>query len=176
MASTVLHRLNARYSQSQRVHVRDTHTSTSHCILPWRPCELLRMLPTLLALTAPLLTSDSASPLRLEAAALLGEARSLATEVRESGATGLTALVAGARASAAQLEGTRSGQRLVEAVEAFHRALSLKRDDTFSKSMLNYVIEQLMGDTAPFDGKFATFTHKMGKWSFHGYAIYCNLR
>ena len=42
---------------------------------------------------------------------------------------------------------------LVEAVEAFHRALSLKRDDTFSKSMLNYVIEQLMGDTAPFDGK-----------------------
>lgn len=40
---------------------------------------------------------------------------------------------------------------LVEAVEAFHRALSLKRDDTFSKSMLNYVIEQLMGDTAPFD-------------------------
>jgi len=118
MASTVLHPLNARYSQSKRVHVRDTHTSTSHCILPWRPCELLRMLPTLLALTAPLLTSDSASPLRLEAAALLGEARSLATEVRESGATGLTALVAGARASAAQLEGTRSGQRLVEAVEA----------------------------------------------------------
>ena len=42
---------------------------------------------------------------------------------------------------------------LVESVEAFHRALSLKRDDTFSKSMLNYVIEQLMGDTAPFEGK-----------------------
>jgi len=40
---------------------------------------------------------------------------------------------------------------LIEAVEAFHRALSLKRDDTFSKSMLNYVIEQLMGDTAPFE-------------------------
>ena len=47
---------------------------------------------------------------------------------------------------------------LVEAVEAFHRALSLKRDDTFSKSMLNYVIEQLMGDTAPFDGKLQSTT------------------
>ena len=45
---------------------------------------------------------------------------------------------------------------LIEAVEAFHRALSLKRDDTFSKSMLNYVIEQLMGDTAPFEGKNQT--------------------
>ena len=42
---------------------------------------------------------------------------------------------------------------LVESVESFHRALSLKRDDTFSKSMLNYIIEQLMGDTPPFDGK-----------------------
>ena len=52
---------------------------------------------------------------------------------------------------------------LIEAVEAFHRALSLKRDDTFSKSMLNYVIEQLMGDTAPFEGKntklLKSYTH-----------------
>ena len=39
---------------------------------------------------------------------------------------------------------------LVEAVEAFHKALSLRRDDTFSTTMLNYVIEQLMLESPPF--------------------------
>ena len=39
---------------------------------------------------------------------------------------------------------------LVEAVEAFHKALSLRRDDTFSTTMLNFVIEQLMVESAPF--------------------------
>ena len=39
---------------------------------------------------------------------------------------------------------------LVEAVEAFHKALSLKRDDTFSTTMLNYVIEQLMVESPPY--------------------------
>ena len=53
---------------------------------------------------------------------------------------------------------------LIEAVEAFHRALSLKRDDTFSKSMLNYVIEQLMGDTAPFEGKNTKLLTRTAIW------------
>ena len=39
---------------------------------------------------------------------------------------------------------------LVEAVEAFHKALSLRRDDTFSTTMLNYVIEQLMVESSPY--------------------------
>ena len=39
---------------------------------------------------------------------------------------------------------------LVEAVEAFHKALSLRRDDTFSTNMLNNVIEQLMIESPPF--------------------------
>ena len=39
---------------------------------------------------------------------------------------------------------------LVEAVEAFHKALSLRRDDTFSTTMLNFVIEQLMVESPPF--------------------------
>ncbi|XP_066994017.2 cell division cycle protein 16 homolog isoform X2 [Anabrus simplex] len=37
-----------------------------------------------------------------------------------------------------------------EAVEAFHKALGIRRDDTFSTTMLGYVIEQLMEDTPPF--------------------------
>ena len=39
---------------------------------------------------------------------------------------------------------------LVEAVEAFHKALSLRRDDTFSTTMLNFVIEQLMVESPPY--------------------------
>lgn len=40
-----------------------------------------------------------------------------------------------------------------EAVEWFHKALGLKRDDTFSTTMLNYVIEQLAVEQPPFPGK-----------------------
>ena len=39
---------------------------------------------------------------------------------------------------------------LVEAVESFHKALSLRRDDTFSTTMLNFVIEQLMVESPPY--------------------------
>ncbi|KAF7278115.1 cell division cycle protein 16 [Rhynchophorus ferrugineus] len=37
-----------------------------------------------------------------------------------------------------------------EAVDWFHKALGLKRDDTFSTTMLNYVIEQWAEDKTPF--------------------------
>ncbi|CAH1987431.1 unnamed protein product [Acanthoscelides obtectus] len=37
-----------------------------------------------------------------------------------------------------------------EAVEWFHKALGLKRDDTFSTTMLNYVIEQLTEENDPY--------------------------
>lgn len=39
-----------------------------------------------------------------------------------------------------------------EAVDWFHRALGLKRDDTFSTTMLNYVIEQLAEEKPPYPG------------------------
>jgi hypothetical protein len=39
-----------------------------------------------------------------------------------------------------------------EAVDAFHKALGIRRDDTFSTTMLSYVIEQLAEDTPPFEG------------------------
>eukprot|EP00096_Caligus_rogercresseyi_P000979 TRINITY_DN11576_c0_g1_i1.p1 TRINITY_DN11576_c0_g1~~TRINITY_DN11576_c0_g1_i1.p1 ORF type:complete len:631 (+),score=175.79 TRINITY_DN11576_c0_g1_i1:39-1895(+) len=39
---------------------------------------------------------------------------------------------------------------MMEAVESFHKALGLRRDDTFSTSMLNIVIEQLMVTVSPF--------------------------
>lgn len=41
----------------------------------------------------------------------------------------------------------------LEAVDCFHKALGLRRDDTFSTTMLNYVIEQLVDDTQPFQGQ-----------------------
>ncbi|XP_043270067.1 cell division cycle protein 16 homolog isoform X2 [Venturia canescens] len=37
-----------------------------------------------------------------------------------------------------------------EAVDAFHRALGLRRDDTFTTTMLGYVMEQLIEETPPF--------------------------
>lgn len=40
----------------------------------------------------------------------------------------------------------------LEAVDCFHKALGLRRDDTFSTTMLNYVIEQLVDDPKPFQG------------------------
>lgn len=39
-----------------------------------------------------------------------------------------------------------------EAIDWFHKALGLKRDDTFSTTMLNYVIERHWEDKPPFPG------------------------
>ncbi|CAH1788277.1 unnamed protein product [Owenia fusiformis] len=39
----------------------------------------------------------------------------------------------------------------ITAVDYFHKALGLKRDDTFSTTMLGAAIEQMMGDIAPCD-------------------------
>ncbi|XP_039276969.1 cell division cycle protein 16 homolog [Nilaparvata lugens] len=42
--------------------------------------------------------------------------------------------------------------RNAEAVETFHKALGQRRDNSFSTTMLNYVMEQLMEETPPFAG------------------------
>ncbi|KAK9512663.1 hypothetical protein O3M35_001037 [Rhynocoris fuscipes] len=39
-----------------------------------------------------------------------------------------------------------------EAAESFHKALSQRRDDTFSTTMLSYVMEQLVGEVPPYLG------------------------
>lgn len=39
-----------------------------------------------------------------------------------------------------------------EAVDAFHKALGIRRDDTFSTTMLSYVIEQLAEEAFPYEG------------------------
>ena len=41
---------------------------------------------------------------------------------------------------------------LIEAVEAFHKALGIRRDDTFSTTMLNNVIEQMTNEEPTFIG------------------------
>ena len=41
---------------------------------------------------------------------------------------------------------------LTNAVESFHKALGIRREDTFSTNMLTAVIEQLMNCVAPFPG------------------------
>lgn len=41
-----------------------------------------------------------------------------------------------------------------DAVDAFHRALGLRRDDTFTTTMLGYVMEQLIDDSPPYLGIF----------------------
>jgi len=41
-------------------------------------------------------------------------------------------------------------QKYFEAVESFHKALSLRRDDAFSTNMLNNVVEHLVDDITPF--------------------------
>ena len=41
---------------------------------------------------------------------------------------------------------------LNNAVESFHKALGIRREDTFSTNMLTAVIEQLMNSVAPFPG------------------------
>lgn len=40
-----------------------------------------------------------------------------------------------------------------EAVEWFHNALGLKRDDTFSTTMLNYIMGQLTDEKPPYASK-----------------------
>lgn len=45
-----------------------------------------------------------------------------------------------------------------EAVDWFHKALGLRRDDTFSTTMLSYVIEQLSEEQAPYPGKKRSFS------------------
>lgn len=42
-----------------------------------------------------------------------------------------------------------------EAIDAFHRALGLKRDDTFTTTMLSYVMERLIEEDSPYPGKFS---------------------
>ena len=37
-------------------------------------------------------------------------------------------------------------------MESFHKALGIRREDTFSTNMLTAVIEQLMNNVAPFPG------------------------
>ena len=44
-------------------------------------------------------------------------------------------------------------QKYFEAVESFHKALSLKRDDAFSTTMLNNVVEHLVDDITPYESK-----------------------
>ena len=43
---------------------------------------------------------------------------------------------------------------LIEAVEAFHKALGIRRDDTFSTTMLNQVMESMLQEEPPYAGKF----------------------
>lgn len=57
--------------------------------------------------------------------------------------------------------------RTEDAVEWFHKALGLRRDDTFSTSMLNYVIQLLSEEQLAYPGQFSTFTiHKRKKIYF----------
>jgi len=52
-----------------------------------------------------------------------------------------------------------------EAVDAFHKALGICRDDTFSTTMLSYVIEQLSEDTPPFQGTISVTVFALTKSS-----------
>lgn len=45
-----------------------------------------------------------------------------------------------------------------EAVDAFHRALGLRRDDTFTTTMLTYVMEQLIEESPPYPGIYRKFS------------------
>ena len=48
-------------------------------------------------------------------------------------------------------------QRFFDAVESFHKALSLRRDDAFSTTMLNNVMEHLVDDITPFESKLCYY-------------------
>ena len=56
---------------------------------------------------------------------------------------------------------------LLEAIESFHKALGIRRDDTFSTTMLNFVVERMIGDDPPYSGEFnrSLLLHKtIKKW------------
>ncbi|XP_073980642.1 cell division cycle protein 16 [Rhodnius prolixus] len=60
-----------------------------------------------------------------------------------------------------------------EAAESFHKALSQRRDDTFSTTMLSYVMEQLVGEVPPYLGdevpiEIPSLTTNRGKSSTTG--------
>ena len=40
-----------------------------------------------------------------------------------------------------------------EAVEAFHKALGIRREDAFATAMINNVVEGLIAEDLPFEGK-----------------------
>jgi len=42
---------------------------------------------------------------------------------------------------------------LLEAIESFHKALGIRRDDTFSTTVLNFVVERMIGDDPPYSGE-----------------------
>ena len=42
---------------------------------------------------------------------------------------------------------------LQDAVDSCHRALGLKRDDTFTTTLLGYLMEQLIDESPPYPGK-----------------------
>lgn len=46
---------------------------------------------------------------------------------------------------------------LTDAVDMFHKALSLRRDDSFSISMLSYTMEHFMESSVPFKGMLESF-------------------
>lgn len=47
---------------------------------------------------------------------------------------------------------------LLEAIESFHKALGIRRDDTFSTTMLNFVVERMIGDDPPYSGEFIFYS------------------
>lgn len=42
-----------------------------------------------------------------------------------------------------------------ESVDSCHRALSLRRDDTFTTTLLGFVMEQLVNESSPFPGNLS---------------------
>ena len=49
---------------------------------------------------------------------------------------------------------------LLEAIESFHKALGIRRDDTFSTTMLNFVVERMIGDDPPYSGTFKFYLYR----------------
>ena len=47
---------------------------------------------------------------------------------------------------------------LLEAIESFHKALGIRRDDTFSTTMLNFVVERMIGDDPPYSGELIFYS------------------
>lgn len=44
--------------------------------------------------------------------------------------------------------------RTQDAVESFHKALGLRKNDTFSITMLRLVVDELVEETSPYAGKY----------------------